>query len=582
MNLKIKALTLALICTCIVFVSAQNTSNYIYGNPTFVLTMNPEIMDTKVDLDKLLQMDFFESFLGGLSKGIENETEESVSEALKTPSQYGMDFKSSSYLYADITSNSSFFTYVFTLTDGDKFTDFFNQYLKSEDIEINFINGFKTVSFSKDSYLLWNDEVAMLTNGEVEYDLTEFTDEEFLRADSLREAGITNHINELAYQAINSSDEKRFLNHNSQSDMHMWLDYGYISSLSETMSPEMMKEIPYGMGGMVESLLSMYDDTYISMAMNFDDGAINIDNQTFVNNQIRQLWKNAMDTEINKKFSKYIKGDNLLGLFSFAYSVENTAESLKNMLYTEFNKSDDGGVMTSMMDILSIAIDEEALYDLFKGDLLFAVTGMRVFEKEITTYEYDEDFNRLEVQKMVAQELPEFTMMMSYGNEDDVKKIIRLGEKSSLIKNVGTHYAMEIPGVPMDLYIALHKGILFFSNDTDLIRNRLSSGIARKKRMSKKQCTMLKENAQVFLWNIPETLDLFTGLEQSLGFTGDQMLKMTKSTFENFEMTSSKEVGNTLNTRISLNLRNKDLNALEELFNYFNDLYIVEMGGRKM
>ncbi len=580
MNFKLTTIVLTLLTIWTLSINAQNSSDYLPENPTFVLKVNPNVIETKVDLDKLLEMDFFESFLASTSADINYDNQESIADALENPSKYGIDMRSSSYFVGEMSDVGSFFTYVFKLSDEQKFAQFYEDNIKTDSFVQQEIGDFQNIEMNN-SYLSWNKDVVMMTNGTVKYDYTEYTDEEFIEAELVQATTLKNYVQDLIKNS--PTQNQYFLAQSDNSDMYMWLDYGYLSTMGEGMGGDLMDDIPVLLQGFVEGFQSMNEDTYVAMAMNFDKGAINIDSKTHMNDDMLQVWKGAVDMNINKKFGKYIKGNNLLGLLSFAYSIENTAKGFKNMLYNKVEKSSDmGGVATSMMDIFAIAIDEEALYNLFKGDMVFAITGMRNYEREVTVYEYDADFNRVEVQRMSTETLPEFTMMMSYGNEKDVRKLIRLGEKATLIQHNGKYYTIAIPDMSMEFYIALHKGILFFTNDRDLIINNLSRGYSRQKRMSKAQCKMLKENSRVFQWNIPETMDVVGNLGMALGFEGDQMMNMTKNTFENITMTSSKIVGNTVNSTISLNLANKEINALEELFNYFNNLYITEMGGRKM
>jgi hypothetical protein len=241
-----------------------------------------------------------------------------------------------------------------------------------------------------------------------------------------------------------------------------------------------------------------------------------------------------------------------------------------------------GNMADDMMGIMDIFIDEEAIYDLWKGDVLFAVTGLKDFERTITTYEYDEDFNKKEIQKTVTQKLPEFVMMSSYGNEDNVLKFIKLGEKTPFLENKGSYYKATIPEADMDVYIALHKGILFFTNNIDLVQNRLSKGYPKKERMSKAQCERIKNNSMVFYWDIPQSLNAASAFGMPLAGPQGKILNVSKDSFESIIWTAPKGGENAVNQKISLNFVNKKMNSMEQIFNYINEVVMMMMGGSSM
>jgi hypothetical protein len=272
-----------------------------------------------------------------------------------------------------------------------------------------------------------------------------------------------------------------------------------------------------------------------------------------------------------------------MGYWSFNINVENTVKGYRDLFQPMLSNIPMYGSMANdMMDIMDIFIDEEAIYDLWKGDVLFAVTGIKDFEKTVTSYEYDEDFNKKEVQTTVTQKLPEFVMMSSYGNEENVLKFLKLGEKTPFIEKMGSYYQATIPEVNMEVYIALNKGILFFTNNLDLIQNHLSSGYPKKQRMSKAQCKMLKDNSMVFYWDIPQSLNAATAYGLPLAGPQGKILNVSKDSFESIVWTAPKGGVNSINQKISLNFVNKEMNSMEQIFNYINEVVMTMMSGTTM
>jgi len=559
-------------------------SDYIPADPTFVLTMNPKNIQDKVDLNQLMEMDFFKSILGDMAADINFEKKEKLTKALENPSKYGMDFNSTSYFTGRLNDEGSFFSYVFNITDAKKLNQFFRKFILTDAHEKVKSPGNKIYSMGEGSFLSWNDDVVILTNGTVEYEYVEYTEDEFAEAEMISNQVIEEYVLTQLEPVIDNPLKTNIALMNQGNDMHMWLDYGYAMQSRNDMGDAFTEDLPAGFDFVMEAFQSMYDGAYMSWDINFDNGAVNIDSKSFFDNPaLVDLWKNSMDTKINKKFQKYLRGDNLMMLYSFAYDMEKTGAGFKNLMVSSMKESSGMGDMANtILDIIGIAIDEEALYNLFKGDMVFAITGMRTFEKMITTFDYDEDFNRIEKEEMSTQNLPEFTMMTSYGNEDDMMKFIKLGLQSSFLEKRGEYYEFSIPSSPMNLYVAMNKGILFFSNDTNLIRNKLKKGIPRKNRLKNNHREMMTNNSQLMYWDIDETMKVVDALGFDMGFSGDQIFNMTRHTFDNITVTTPKVMGNTFNSKMQLNLDNKEANALQALFEYFNDIYITQIGGRSM
>ena len=365
-----------------------------------------------------------------------------------------------------------------------------------------------------------------------------------------------------------------------KTDANVWMDYSYFYDMY-------MNE----MGGMSgdemamfgEMMGAIYQDTYLSMGVNFDAGAVNFNMDSYMNNDMMKFYQEATDAKFNKKFHKYIEGENLMGYWSFNLNVENTIQGYKDLFMPMLKQVPMYGNMADdMIGIMDIFIDEEAIYDLWKGDVLFAVTGMEEFERTVTTYEYDEDFNKTETQKTVTQKLPEFVMMSSYGNEENVLKFIKLGEKTPFLENKGSYYQATIPEADMDVYIALHKGILFFTNNLDLVQNRLSSGYSKKERMSKSQCKRIKDNSMVFYWDIPQSLNAASELGMPMAGPEGKILNVSKDSFESIVWTAPKGGENAVSQMISLNFVNKEMNSMEQIFNYINEVVMTMMGGTSM
>lgn len=376
-------------------------------------------------------------------------------------------------------------------------------------------------------------------------------------------------------------------------DVHFWIDYGFINQFSENgqwvgyppasaLPQNGMSQALSAMGGMMDVF---YGDTYLSMGLNFEDGRMAIRSQLFFNEDMKRFYSRALDAKFNKKFLRYVKGgDEMFGYFYVNYNIKNTIEESKSLLYKIFDATPQYGEMAAdMMKILGIFIDEEAVGNLLKGDLMVAVSGIQTVETTIQTYDYDQDFNFITKDTTVMKQVPIFTALASYGNGKDIQKFIDLGVHSKVLTPEGNYYRIVLPGMDaMDFFFAKHDGMLIFTNNPYLMRQNLEKGFAKKLRLPKNHKKRLCKSGSVAYWNIPNTIRAVAGSEadSNIGMMG--YLNNIGKEFYSMEMTTDKKVGNAVETEIFLNMTAKGTNALQQFFNVVNDIFLESIGGAKI
>ncbi len=57
---------------------------------------------------------------------------------------------------------------------------------------------------------------------------------------------------------------------------------------------------------------------------------------------------------------------------------------------------------------------------------------------------------------------------------------------------------------------------------------------------------------------------------------------MSKNSFESIVWTAPKGGENSVSQKVSLNFVNKEMNSLEQIFNYVNEIVMTMMGGTSM
>lgn len=394
----------------------------------------------------------------------------------------------------------------------------------------------------------------------------------------------------LQYLQPITQNERFMMAKGRTNDLHFWMDYSFFRESMTSMqaaslgmgAADSYQKMISAMGGMMDVF---YGDTYLSMGLNFEDGRMAVRSQMFFNDDLKRFYSRALDTKFNKKFLHYVKGgDEMFGYFYLNYNIKNTIEESKTLLYKIFEATPQyGEAAADAMKILGIFIDEDAVGNLLKGDLMLAVSGIQTVETTIQTYDYDADFNYTPRDTTVMKQVPIFTALASYGNGKDIQKFIDLGIHSKVLTPESNYYKIEVPNMGgMAFYLAKHDGLLIFTNNPYLMRQNLEKGFDKKLRLPKNHKKRLCDSASVMYWNIPNTIHSAAGSEanSNIGMMG--YLNNIAKEFYSMEMTSSKKVGNSVDSEMFLNMTKKDANALKQFFDFVNDLYLETIGGAKI
>jgi hypothetical protein len=376
----------------------------------------------------------------------------------------------------------------------------------------------------------------------------------------------------------------RFVKGVNTNDMHVWLDYSYIMKMIQEeqnaaaglgSEAEMAMEMFQGM------MSSMYGETFMSMGMNFNDGRWVIDMSQYTNPKLTKMMAGTFDSKYNKKMVKHLRGDEMMGIYHINLNMNEMVNGYKELAKDMAKEVPMYGEMAeSALEILGIFIDEEGISNVFNGDMIFAVTGMQTVTQMETVVEYDDNFNPTETQKQVTKEIPEMTFMMSYGNEKDIMKFIRLGAKSSVLQQVGTNFKIAAPGLDMDATLAVRDGILFISNSQDLIQSNFSKKYKGKQKIDKNLCKTMCQNGQVMYFDIPQIIASMNAEEMAGAMGAGEFVNIGKQNFESFMVTTAKTtVDGAYRSEISLNMVNKEMNALKQIFEIINEMMEAAMGG---
>ncbi len=570
-----KTALLFLLITVAMSVQAQNLKQYIPSDATFVVSMDLANLDSKISFDKLKEFDFYKEGMKEFEKEMNRENKD-LAEAFKNPAAYGIDVMSESFMFGNVSKESSLFGFVFNISDSKKFTKFFKDNIvpEAKGAVMGMMGKFQTMTDDGATFA-WNDKVGILVGGEPN--------------DGGDQASVDNFVKKV----LNGSAKNSFMNDarfnkatkGRKSDMRMWMDYNWVIDMQ--MAGNEMASVP-GMESMMAGMKELYKDSDYLVELNFNEGAVVMDSKMYMNQKATDLLSKMTEGELNKNFFKYLPKDNLMGYFSLAMKTENLANGMFEMfdpMIKEMGMTREAmeGMALGAVNSMGLEMDAKGLYEIISGDMVFAVTGMREFTIKKT--QYDDDFNKVEVE--AQQMLPEVLAMMSYGREADLKKIVQMGVDAGALTKVGDAFKVAIPmdDLPMDMYLAMKDGILFITNNTDLATGKLKDGYSKKERMTKDQQKLMKESGGAFFWDIPTTLNAASAFAKEEGMNdkmAEKMINVSKQTFDSMEMSIDKKIKESYNSEFKLSFTNKKMNALEQLFSYFNEMYMTAMNSGGM
>jgi hypothetical protein len=147
----------------------SNLLQYIPSDATFVFSMNPNNLNSKVNLRQLKEYDFYNMAMMQMAGSMGAGSEE-IMDVLADPETIGLDLMSSSHFFGKIKDNKTQFGFLFNVSDETKFTSFLkevnpqgfegNQYSKQP--------GYNLMKVSEDAWFSWNGEMAFIGGCEIE------------------------------------------------------------------------------------------------------------------------------------------------------------------------------------------------------------------------------------------------------------------------------------------------------------------------------------------------------------------------------------------------------------------------------
>ena len=589
----------------------QNIEQYIPAKPSVIVHIKPSILQRGINTDEFNELPLVQNMMKSI-QGMFPLSNDAANEEGFTLKNLGIAGDRDMYFYMKMDEGGTVAALVMNILDANKFGQTVKD-MNLGDGEIMSNGSFKTKQFS-DQFVSWGNDVAIVGNmskkappfdpyadmdwDEENYDIEDYSDEDYVE-EEIEEEVAEEMEEEIEVEELDYSmeEDEELINWKNEKLMQMllantttptwknklakgegvitaWLNYGDLMTGLQEASGGMDPT-----GGMMGNLTkTLYGGMEMLADMQFNQGEA-VFKMDF---KYPEKWMKGGDitsAKVNSKFKKYIKGDNLLGLYSVAFNPEAYGNMVKEMMLTSMDAIPQTmGLARDVAPLIGMLIDEEAIYNFLKGDMLIAFTGMKTYEKTTTEYQYDDDFNPIEKQVTSEAKVPEFTAMVSFGDRDNMQRIFNIGEKIGVLAPNDGYYQIMAP-LGFDMFMAMQRDILFFSNDTDLITQNLSSGISN--RIAGNRWKSVKKNSFHLYWDLPLSLNMAS----EFGFPiSEETINMSRESIREIVWSSPRNQGSELSTELKLAFVNEKENSLKLILNFFNDIFndLFNPPGRSM
>lgn len=605
--------------------AAQDLISYVPADASFLFSWNAGQVGKKVNTRQLLQQESVDLILQELVKGLDSLRQEEYFNLMSDPEAFGISSDQSMHLLGRNNGSGRFYAFLFPVFKADLLEGF----AVRQGAFIEEKEGYKLAQLGG-YYLAWNQTTGIFADGEAapqdwDFDIQKEDDpyyeeevpseeevpaeevpaeeapvEEIMEEEPVEEVieqgdeywydeepavpGFADPVLLWVEEILTRSFERSLqtnpdylLSTGKPADAHLWLDYKQLMAMGQGGLGKVGGQGMAALGNLGQFFEEMYQGVFLTIALNFNQGSLEMNSQLVGPGKMVEVLEDAYDTRFNRKMLKYVDARELLGFYSVRFDVEDLMEGLKDMLFSAMaDVPEFGDVFTGVVDVLDIVIDEDALYDLFKGDILFAMTGIRQSETPVITYEYDENFNPGQVEKSIKKQYPEFVVMASYGNEENVLKLVRLAESFDMALDMGNYYQVPGAGEGDGLFFALRKGLLLITNDATLIQEKFASGVEGSARLGKPHRRNLVKNVQAMYWDTQltwEALGQTDAADSGTELVG--VLEMVKDRVKGVSLVTSRKK---IRTRLTLELVDKESNALEQLLSLINQVVLEAAG----
>ncbi|WP_025616397.1 DUF1573 domain-containing protein [Cellulophaga baltica] len=296
----------------------------------------------------------------------------------------------------------------------------------------------------------------------------------------------------------------------------------------------------------------LYGGMSLTSKLNFDDTNASIKTSYTMNDEMAQYHKDMYNGKMNSNFYKYFNEDTMQGYFSVNTSTEGTLKAypeLVDAMFEGVEKEHLEDFVPIATRLVSILLDEEAIAKVVRGDMLLVMNGIENVEVTYTTYDYDENYESVEVTKTKTEPIPKFILMVTSEEKEIFNRIMRIGIKEGAVTAENGFYQVEIPDAPFKVNMLFKDNTLLISNSKADI-TAMSNGTynakvsGRHKKLISKNSGSIYVNGKTITRDIPGDM-IPNAYKEKLNYISDNV--------EDATFKVSKMKGNVLKGEMILN-----------------------------
>lgn len=313
----------------------------------------------------------------------------------------------------------------------------------------------------------------------------------------------------------------------------------------------------------------MYANNGLSAKLLLENDRMELSTSYRMSDQMAESYKKMTSRKLNKKFLDYVNEDRMIGYMSYAMDTKATLEEYPIILKSIYKNIPYYGEEAVLgLDMFSLLLDEAAVGEVLNGDLLFLLSGISKQEVTYTTYEYNDDYEYIEVEKTKTETIPDFLLMASTEDSSMFTKLIKYAVNKEMVTFDNGYYTFVIPKSPLSLHFVIKDGIAFLGTSKAEMR-KITTGTFDAKLSSKHKKRMLDNSTSLFV--SAEQLASQLPIEE-MGLDGSGKLEWFLNTSEDAYMTASKIKGNTVETKMVVGVPGSEKNALKYIFTIIDKL----------
>jgi hypothetical protein len=280
---------------------------------------------------------------------------------------------------------------------------------------------------------------------------------------------------------------------------------------------------------------------------------------------------------INPAFARYVAGNQVVGFMGYSIDTKAYLEELPKMIEQSYSRmlgfgKDYREEASIGRDFFSLLLDEQAVAEVLKGDMLLLFNGVSQKTGTYTTYDYDGDtYERKEVQKTKTETLPDFLPLVSSGDTRLIRKVLNYGINKGEVELRNGIYILSGKSMksPMKLHLLMKDGIVFIGTSLAELKDIRDDRFEAQ--MSQGQRSLLLDNNISMYFNprklkdkIPQKeIGSFRKWTQMNDFLGNTGVMYARSNGIN---------GNAFSSEIVVEIPNGSENALKYFFSLIDDL----------